>query len=439
MSKKWIAIYAMALVLLPVLFFVFIRFESPSEMLRPPKLNGESAQIQNAFELSIPNSSNVILKYPSQGEYRTPFVLYDVDGDNEKEAVVFYTLKTDETVVRINILDKLNGEWESVYDDIGYGSDIISISFKDLNHDKKPEILCFWSLFDSNSTKIMTVHTASNSVAKPVEFKTLANVQYSFVSDFDFDDDGDLELLVVWMDPSNKNQRNMASVLKVDENNTMVQLGKPVLLDSSVSSYANAYLNKSGKSKVVLLDAYKGENSMITEVLSWNEKEKRLDNISIDNESLSTTSTQRTPAVPCTDINGNGQMEIPTNNTPVLSNSNEVEMTTWLSVSGGELVPGSKSFINNLEDSGYFYSLFIPANFTDVVSATKTTSVLTVYGGEEPLFSVVGKKISDISDDDTHSFKVDYKEYTLYGTVTGAGEKFGIQDEVMQNGFIFIE
>ena len=438
MSKKWIVIYAVALVLLPVFLFVFIRFESPSEMLSPPKLYGENAKIQEAFEKSVPNSSDIILKYPSQGEYRTPFVLYDVDNDGEKEAVVFYSLKSDETAVRINIFDKTDGEWKSVYDDIGYGSDILSISFKDLNHDKRSEILCCWSLFDSNSSKVLTVHTTSNS--SPVEFKTLANVQYSYTATFDFDQDKDEEIFVVWTDVGNKQQRNLASLLKLDEKNNMIQLGKPVILDSSVSSYSDAFLNIKDENRTILLDAYKGENSMITEILCWNNTLQTLENVSIDSETLATTSTQRTPAISCADVNKDNIYEIPTNNSQSPVEKNIVEITTWMSVNNGTIVPCSKAFINQVEQSNVYYSIFVPAGISENVSATRTnSSVLTVYYDEEPMFSVVCKKTADISNDESFSFKTEYKEYSAYGTLTNVGIKYGLQDEVLENAFVFIE
>ena len=91
-------------------------------LMRPPKLSGENAGIEEAFSRATANRS-IKMKTPTTGEYRSAYVLKDIDGDAEEEVITFYCNANDETAVYMHILDRVEERWETVADIKGKGSE----------------------------------------------------------------------------------------------------------------------------------------------------------------------------------------------------------------------------------------------------------------------------------------------------------------------------
>ncbi len=468
MAKKWYIIYAVALVLLPLFLFMVVRFESPSEIIVPPGFYGETAEVQDAFEasLSVTDRNNVSLKYPTSGEYRTAYVMHNLDSDEDEEIIVFYTLKSDESTVRMNVLDKIDDKWESVYDEPGYGSEVISVVFDDLNKDGDAEIICSWSLYESQNSKVMTIHSAHAESAKPVQLRTLVTQSYSFSGVADFDGDGYDEILVIWSDSSNVSNvgsaipKSSAMLLKMVEGNTISPIGQSVTIDSSVSSYGtmNLQVVPGNDRLMAFVDAYKGEDTMITEVLWWDAERLTLVAPFFDNVTLSNTATVRSPAVSSKDIDDDGEIEIPVNwqNTALEQNpmhpqtesdvpeevGTQVNLTTWMNVSSNGLIPKCYSFINHTAA----YSFMVPESVADYLVAYITdTGVMTIYSSVdgisqgEPLFSLVRKERDEVTEKDTYTFKRTSGDYVVFGTLTGAGESFGFTNELISKNIVIYD
>ena len=56
-------------------------------LMRPPKATGDREAIHTALEESV--QGNLILKYPTRGEYRSAITMYDLTGDGVEEAIAF--------------------------------------------------------------------------------------------------------------------------------------------------------------------------------------------------------------------------------------------------------------------------------------------------------------------------------------------------------------
>ena len=104
---------------------------SIDSLLSPPIISEEQQEIYSA--LTEAAGEEISLVYPRSGAYRSAFVFPDLDMDGEKEAVVFYgSLKGKDSSVRVNILDKIEGKWRSVYDHAGAGTTVEQVFFTDL-------------------------------------------------------------------------------------------------------------------------------------------------------------------------------------------------------------------------------------------------------------------------------------------------------------------
>ena len=126
---------------------------SADKLLRPPK---SGAEIEDAIEKFAGES--IVLKNPvsSSTDYSSSITLVDLDYDTTEEAVAFYSTISNETSVHMNILKRIGDEWVSIGDFSGYGSNIESLSFRNLSQGiNQYDIVTTWSYIDS---KVMTIH-----------------------------------------------------------------------------------------------------------------------------------------------------------------------------------------------------------------------------------------------------------------------------------------
>ena len=454
MKKRVTLITVAALLLLGAFLLIMTRLHSPAEVLAPPNPNGEHRQLQQAFESAVGKSTEYKLQYPDEGEYRSAYVLYDIDGDEEQEALVFYTKTADESNVRVNVLDLVGDDWHSVLDESGYGNKIDSVVFADLNNDGTSEVILSWSLAGADSSRTMTVHSAELSKGKP-SFTTLANMPYKAMSVVDMDHDGQQEVLVLWNETTQKVQHNYAALMKMTASG-LHQYGDEVSLDSTASVYDGIYLQE-GNKPVAFVDALKGDNTMFTEVLWWDDVNQTLKAPFTNNETRTNRATLRSPAIPSRDIDEDGIYEIPvayglpenyTGNTSSRNNASEekeerVYLTAW-SVTGtaepGVLQPKSYS----LADTENRFVLRMGSGYRDRLVAYRNnkTGVITVYGADdgergEPLFSLVYSPAGKPKNAKDYTFLALQGDRAVYGTLTSAGAAEGFTDENIQDSLVF--
>ena len=120
-------------------------FDSSLEgLLHPPKLTETQTAVYNALILST--GDQIDLVYPAGGEYRSAFVLYDLDDEKTEEAIVFYREKNlsenGDSGIRMNFLDQKAGVWSSVTDRPVAGTKIESVNFYSFDGTVSIDVIC---------------------------------------------------------------------------------------------------------------------------------------------------------------------------------------------------------------------------------------------------------------------------------------------------------
>lgn len=440
MNKKILILIIIFSVVCPALIFLVFDFKTTQDLIKPPKLYGDNAEIQTAFENSLKKREDVLLKYPSEGDYRSAYVMYDVDMDGQQEALVFYTLKSDETVIHINVLDRVDGKWISVSDVTGYGSEVNSITFNDMDNDGSAEIIICWSLYESNTSKVVTVHRTTNEKNRVTGLKTMANESYSYIKLVDLDSDGNTELFLSQLDSSKDTPRAYAKLLKLIKKDTISVVGE-VNLDGSVSGYSSfkIEIDMNGNPTRIYIDANKGENQMITEVVYWNKSTSTLEAPLVDPQTLTNRLTLRTPGIASMDVDGDGIIEIPTETinkemlATDLGNSNEIKVgiTKWCELKDIQLVPKIYSIVNFND----LYTMVVDNKDIDkiVVYNNLKQRKLTIYDktitGEKgsELFSIITVAVGEWSNNPTKGYSILKRNeslvyaYKIYSTGVSRG------------------
>ena len=321
------------------------QFSQVRDLLSVPSYSAQNEALKRAFESDYGKS--VQYKSPISGQYLSAFVVTDLDGDDTDEALVFFLPDAFTTTVHVGVLDYIGGEWQRTGELEGGGSDVYSVETIDLDGDGMQEVILCWSTLESG--RVMSIYGCTHS---PFSLLRLSETAYDAKLLADLDDDGSMEIVTTYLDPSGGVQTAQARVFGKS------QSGISVLdrcdLDSKVRGYGGMILQRTDTGSVLYVDAYKGETQMITEVLSWDARTSTLQSLLLDGETLTNEQTWRGSAIPCRDLDGDGVPEIPCQR-EVLDGSElwkggkrldrQLYLTQWCAVRDGALVPKLESLV----------------------------------------------------------------------------------------------
>lgn len=269
----------------------------PEYAIKAP-LNGTYQDVFNVVCGAV--GKEITLKYPSVKGVNTAYYSWDLDGDGVAETLVFYQPRSKGGATRVHVVKQKNGQWESLQDLEPIGSDILHVDFCDFNGDGTEELCLGWSVATATTNRMSVYQVQSGVLVKR------ANEEYSQYVVCDIDNDGKKELGLATLLTESQESTLRFYTIQRDAFKEFISIG----LDSNVVSYdkitaAPINANTTG----VFLDVYKGADSMITELVYYeNGKLCNPFGGALDNANVSTL---RYCVVSSDDINGDGKIEIP--------------------------------------------------------------------------------------------------------------------------------
>ncbi len=302
---------------MPVLFVMltcsctFFDVFAVDSLIRAPKLTGENAAIQQAFENAA--GKDISLVNPLFGDYRSAFVLYDYDKDGIGEAIVFYSKKDSPDEVRLNVLDHGPDGWCSVCDAAGNGSEVYKIDFVNLDKDGDAEIAVTWTLSDSKRTKTLSLYKlVSSSGGVPEKtLNQLAAVQMVeyMVADIDFD--GQNEVFYIYSSLSGNSTLYYAALFKMDT----ITLSPVPLSEVGISwdiEQIVGFMNDIKDAKYTFyIDCLCGDGRYFTEIICYDYANNALVRPVNEEGNYLSAGTYRYDPIFCSDINGDYMTDIP--------------------------------------------------------------------------------------------------------------------------------
>lgn len=438
----------------------FLAFNSAENLVRPPKLSGIDGELQEAFEKAVEKNGEYILRYPSNGQYRSAYVRYDCDGDGNDEAFVFYSPKSQEMLVYMYMFNySEEAGWSAVGEVLGDGSDIYSIEFCDLNGDGISEVLVGWSSLDSKSNKKLSVYCSFKN-SQSLNYKLLVIEAYTDMHTVDLDQDGETEILLALIDSTSDTYTTEARLLKMvpdEKNGFQINAVGQTSLYSETASFLQISSGKSGNREYVYIDEAAG-NLYLTEMLYWDSQKNALASaVKVDVLSVTSCPTSRSLDLVCTDIDGDGEIEIP--GTALLADSSvvrqqeEVKENLTASAENVYVVKWNKydegkftvetQYIENKDD--YFkvdydpetmknWSVtFYPDTHLSQFSALKESTDPGKPDESVLLFSITAVKLEDTVSIGT--YLTSGKNYKYIYEITDEGEKAGITKQYITEIF----
>lgn len=169
------------------------------DLLEPPRLNQRQTKVEEALGATLgatQNLNSILYRYPQSGDFRSPFVFYDLDKDGLQEAIVFYAFRADTESVRAKILkEREDGSWQVLNDLSGMGED--QVDFIQFSHVLSWESECMLIGWQNTRTGQSTLEVFSFDGGV---LRTEAQMSYTLHCVDDFFGDGLSEIALVRQD-----------------------------------------------------------------------------------------------------------------------------------------------------------------------------------------------------------------------------------------------
>lgn len=335
---------------------------SVENLLSPPKLDEEQSAIYNALRLS--KSGDVHLKYPVSGHYRSAFVVQNIDNEPTDEAIVFYkaaNVSDGGSSLRLNFLDKRDGEWVSVYDFAALGSEIERVRFTDLG-DGGTSVLVTYTIQNS-SDMATSIFKYENDVPTEV-YKS----RHAYMQLMDINEDGTDEVFLINLDRT----EGTANAYLLGWNEGVFSELSAAALNGSFSECRSITMGQCDTegNKGLFIDYSLPDGAIGTDVLLCSGRSFTPSQTIL--ERLAHRINTYTPVVYSRDIDGDGITEIsatsPFPGFEKLTPPEQINMTNWyqLAEAGTSIKQEYISYVSVRGD----YVLFMPSRWTGLVTVS---------------------------------------------------------------------
>lgn len=398
---------------------------SMDDLLSAPNIADEQSAIYQALIESA--GRGITLEYPRNGDYRSAFVLYDIDGDGEEETLAFYSVSSvSESNVKISVLDRgTDGRWRSKYELAGAGSSVDRVLFSG------SDMVVGYSAqdYEQNAARM---YRYFDGVLEPIYEGT-----YSVLEKSDLDGCGNQEITVV---------RRSGLGVEVEILKTAADGGYTVYnkqLEESATAISGSVFGDYNDRKAMYLDISTESGALITEIIYLSDDE-------IVCPTYLTPLTQRPAGYSSRDYDGDGVVEIPylspfTGYETAAWGESEY-MTAWFTLSEDGTVLNTKSLsYTNIRDG---YILTIPNRWLNMVTVSRDqgTGEVTFYsydqGASEPIVRFASADSSSGGAYESAGYTVLYEtDLTTYyvKTVAEEGEPLILTMDEIRDNIYFIQ
>lgn len=348
--------------------------EDLNSMLTPPAMSMGREALSQAIKAAI--GENYELVYPQAGSYRTGIISEDLTGDGVNEAICFYRPSGKEDHLCFLVMKESGENWSAMSKGESEAESVGRVAFGDLNGDGIAEIVVGWQYLGETEGSF-DVYTITAKAAES-QYSGLYS-RFAMMA-------GDVCRLAVI---SRNSATKAVTASLIGEDRGKVGLINSVAMQSRVADYLNVVAGTVvGGLPAVYVDSVLESGQCVTEVLTVNEQ-GRLTNELLTQ--MNVTSWRKT-AVSCRDVNGDGVLEIPVEESlPSYVRDGLTEnlyLIRWNSFDGKLLTPVSYSFVEMTENiTVHFPDEWHCKVTVERSAAAERSFVFKTYDGD-PLFTL---------------------------------------------------
>lgn len=341
-------------------------------LLLLPKVPAEYVQLQQQLSQILDGGASYAVA--ETGTNRQAVQLMDLDGDGAEEALGFF--RAEDGALQVYVF-RQDGEGYSLMGVAeGYGTTLRAVYYPTLPGGQRALAMC-WG-FDEGGSYGMTIYGFSRQ-----GMRALLDIQYSDVVIQDIDGDGAEELAFAVRD--SVTGIYSARVFQYREEQYRVLYEVPMCLE--VRSVANMQFGFTENGSLGLyIDSISNTGGYVTDLVCYDGRTAA--NRTIDQASGSGSRTWRPISVFCSDINGDGRLDIPVSHSFSVS-ANETETRArldWYNVDADGMERTVGSSLNAVTENWY---LIWPEKWGDQVRVTKSAgtgfskTVFSLQKGED--------------------------------------------------------
>ncbi len=353
-------------------------FTPVEKLMRPPELSGGDKKLQEAFENSVSEYDNIVLKIPISGKYKSSYILYNIDGKGADEAIILYSVPAMDYVVFAEVFKFSDNEWTHVSKISTDSSDIYEVNFADINGDGFNELLIGWTNQTANNdfTDVDLTLNLSHSLMiysyDGEKTDVVATETYSNIFIKDLNNDYTDEVLLFTNNFSNVENLTSARILSYNKDYS-VKYDQTTKITGmlEIDSISSDRVEKNGENySRVFVDGAVNDMEVVTEIIEIRENNFDVSlPLYADNSSYNPT-TLRSGNIYCLDVDGDGIIEIPTLEVMPYSEKNLKDKSTPLNlvIWSEHNDDGFKVKYKTLVNTKVGHIAFIPDEFIGSVS-----------------------------------------------------------------------
>ncbi len=368
-------------------------FSEGGALITAPTLFEEQDEIMRALRRSA--GDKITLEYPRTGENRSAFILSDIDGDSESEALAFYRPASDklnQDIIHINVLDNTekNG-WISMCDIVGLASSIDRVSIADFA-DRK-EIIVGWDVMTDREKTLVCYSLSSGSLVRDY---TATYVEFA-TADFWGENEGSELITLNYSSTAENLTQPTQHARLIALSNKEFKVVSSVPLDSRVTGYKSCIAGKYNENCIgYFIDGAIDAATVNTQILTVSESGQILNPLLTDEKKTAADNVHK-PTLLTQDINGDGIYEVPhqeiVTGYETVPESEQIFKTIWKQLEGGALVKSLTMYINTALGLRIMIPESLEGNITLKAIMAQNEIVFYEYEGsleksDQPLFSI---------------------------------------------------
>ncbi len=223
---------------------------------KSPIMNDEQILIYEALYESV--GENIKFKYMTYGN--TPIKMENIDDETTDEALVFYQKASSsdgENITRVNVLDKIDGKWTSVYDFKGEGTGVEKALISSVGDGEKIIIIGYEGI----NAKQICIYKYQDNV-----MQTLFSLPYTYFDLIDFENTDTNTLFLV---ANNTQEQSAYAYTYICDDNMNFFQKSSVKLMNNITNYVNMRVGYHSQfEKAVYLDSKIEDGLIGTEIIS---------------------------------------------------------------------------------------------------------------------------------------------------------------------------
>lgn len=342
-------------------------------LMSPPKEEGERGEIHSL--LIDTAGGEITFRYPRKGEYRSAIITKDFTGDRKEDAIALYESVDGSGGTTVSFLISEGNTWKILRSFTNTAVQVDRVCFADLDDDGCAEVVVGWGSSTMNSSSACVYdYTQGGILEIPME------QSYGEMEVTNLVDDVRDELCVVTL--ASDASEAVVQLIRLSEGS--LRIIEATALDSSVLQYSKISVGLIAPGTTgILLDGIRADNSMITQIIYWNEEKQTLEapysgeTSKTQTQTLNITSRNAAAAYSSRDIDNDSIIEFPIVNTlPGVSNTSKdpvAYLVNWnqFDVKSKTPVRTMSTVINS--NDGFWY--LFPESWRDKITCRSDTDI----------------------------------------------------------------